>query len=98
MLPRFEYVTGEDSDEAKDRYYENKIRDAFCGPDPVDVWKNGEPPVEWADAEKEAEYMELLRVLPFKDCELPLTREEAFILVATVWMPVFLPEIEKHAE
>jgi hypothetical protein len=98
MLPRFEYVTGEDSDEAKGRYYGNKIRDAFNDPDEAEAWKNGELPVEWADAEKEAEYRELLRVLPFKDSEIPLTREEAFILVVAVWMPAFLPEIAKYGK
>jgi hypothetical protein len=96
MLPRFEYVTGEDSDEAKDRYYGNKIRDAFGGPDPADVWKNGALPVEWADAEREAEYKQLLRIMPFKDCELQLTRKEAFILVVACWMPAFSPELTKH--
>jgi hypothetical protein len=96
MIPRAEYVTGEGGDEAEGSYYENKIRDAFRDHDPADAWKNGEPPVEWADAEREAEYEQLLRVLPFKDCELPLTRQEAFILVVACWMPGFLPELTKH--
>lgn len=96
MLPRFEYVTGEEGDEARDSYYDKKIRDAFEAPDEAEAWKNGALPVDWADAEKEAEYEQLKRLLPFKDCELPLTREEAFILVVAVWMPVFLPEIAKH--
>jgi hypothetical protein len=114
MLPRAEYVTGEEGDEARDRYYGKKIMSMFDDSDEAEAWKNGDnTSEEWKDfryfralqrareaepdiAERETEYMELLRELPFKDCELPLTCQEAFILVVACWMPVFLPEIAKH--
>lgn len=81
MVSRLEYVMGKDDAEAERLYFERTRLD-YDAPD---------------IAEREAEYGELQRVLPYKDYELPLTRQEAFILVAACWLPEeFWPELAKH--
>jgi hypothetical protein len=57
---------------------------------PDEYWK-GE---EWTE-EKRQEYQNLVRIMPPKNFELPLTRQEAFALVAACWLPEeFTAEIE----
>jgi hypothetical protein len=41
----------------------------------------------WTDPKARLEYQQLERVLPSKNFELPLTRQEAFALVAACWLP-----------
>ncbi len=53
----------------------------------------------WRDDEKLEEYNQTKEVLPPKEFELPLSRQQAFALIAACWMPEeFAEEVEALAE
>jgi len=52
----------------------------------------------WLRSEEHDEYKQLLDVLPSRNFERPLTRRQAFALIAACWLPEeFAPEIESLA-
>ena len=59
-----------------------------------EYWTNkGE--TAWVRSEEHDEYKELLDLLPSRNFEMPLTRRQAFALIAACWLPEeFTPEIE----
>jgi len=49
----------------------------------------------WTDRQARLEYRQLETVLPPKKFELPLTRQQAFAIMAACWLPEeFAPEVE----
>jgi hypothetical protein len=49
----------------------------------------------WTDQQAGLEYQQLETVLPPKQFELPLTRQQAFAVMAACWLPAaFAPEVD----